>query len=71
MMGPPADELMMMFFLHSAPTVSPAEVRGNHAVDIDPIAQLQGDGHSEPAGAQPGVWYPPAEKRRRREKTVR
>lgn len=36
-------------------TVSPAEVRGDHAVDVDPIAQLQGDGHSEPAGAQPGV----------------
>ncbi len=45
-------------------SVSPAEVRGDHAIDIDPIAQLQGDGHSEPAGAQPGVWYPSAEERR-------
>lgn len=45
--------------------VSPAEVRGNHAVDIDPIAQLQGDGHGEPAGAQPRVRYPSAKRRRR------
>lgn len=45
--------------------VSPAEVRGHHAIDIDPIAQLQGDGHGEPAGAQPGLRYFPAEERRR------
>lgn len=53
-----------MMFLYSAlpKNVSPAEVWGNHSVDIDPITQLQGDGHSEPASAQPGVWYPPAEK---------
>lgn len=46
-------------------TVSPAEVRRHHAIDIDPITQLQGDGHSEPAGAQPGLRYFPAEERRR------
>lgn len=48
--------------------VSPAEVRSNHAIDIDPITQFQGDGHGEPAGAQPGVRYPPVEERRRRGK---
>lgn len=43
---------------------SPAEVRGDHAVHIDPIAQLQGDGHSEPACAQPRIGYPPADRDR-------
>lgn len=34
-------------------SVSPAEVGGNHAVDIDSIAQLEGYGHGEPACTQP------------------
>lgn len=33
----------------------PAEIWGHHAVHIDPITQLQGYGHGEPAGTQPGV----------------
>lgn len=33
----------------------PAEVRGHHAVNIDPVTELQRDGHREPAGAQPRV----------------
>ena len=33
--------------------VLPAEVGGNHAVDVDPIAQFQGYGHGEPACTQP------------------
>lgn len=45
--------------LHS----SPAEVGGHHAVHVDPVAQLQGDGHGEPAGAQPGVRDSSAEER--------
>lgn len=37
----------------------PAEVRGHHPIHVDPIAELQSDGHGEPAGAQPGVGYLP------------
>lgn len=33
----------------------PAEVRGHHAVHVDPVAELQGNGHCEPASAEPGV----------------
>lgn len=33
----------------------PAEFGWHHTKDIHPVAQLQSYGHSEPAGAQPGV----------------
>lgn len=42
-------------------SVSPAEVGGNHAIDIDPITELQGNGHGEPASAQPRVGQSSAE----------
>lgn len=35
--------------------ILPAEIRGHHAEHIDPVTQLQGDGHGEPARTQPGV----------------
>lgn len=38
-----------------AESVLPAEVRGHHAINIDPVTELQGDCHGEPAGAQPSV----------------
>lgn len=41
--------------------LSPAEVGGHHAVHVDPIAELQSDGHGEPAGAQPRVGNLPAD----------
>lgn len=44
----------------------PAEVGGHHAVHVDPVAQLQGDGHREPACAQPGVGDFPENRTRRR-----
>lgn len=37
----------------------PAEFRWHHAKHIGPVAQLQGYGHGEPAGTQPGVGTPP------------
>ena len=33
----------------------PAEIGGHHAIHVDPVTQLQGYGHGEPASAQPGV----------------
>lgn len=40
----------------------PAEIRRHHAIDVDPITQLQGYSHSKPAGAQPGVGTLPGRK---------
>lgn len=38
-----------------AESVLPAEVGGHHAINIDSVAELQGNRHGEPAGAQPSV----------------
>lgn len=40
----------------------PAGIRRHHAIDVDPITQLQGYSHSKPAGAQPGVGTLPGRK---------
>lgn len=37
----------------------PAKLWWHHAKHVDPVAELQGDGHGEPAGAQPGVGFLP------------
>lgn len=57
----------MQFTLRAGPRdmFSPAEVRGHHPVHVDPIAELQSDGHGEPPSAQPGVGYLPVREQRK------
>lgn len=60
---------MNLLYLHKADQAAyiifkedlsvPAKLWWHHSKHVDPVAQLQGDGHGEPAGAQPGVGFLP------------